>query len=100
MTVVLTIADQPAVAVPRGDTSIGRHGSEHQSLYARALSDREPVSFAATKRLKICAICWVRCWVNLLPKHMTFYELFSKSRRCLPNDAWPSRPARIAGHGA
>jgi hypothetical protein len=32
MTVVLTIADQPAVAVPRGDTSIGRHGSEHHSV--------------------------------------------------------------------
>src|SRR5580693_2656291 len=31
-TVVRTIADQPALAVPRGHTSIGRHGSEHHSV--------------------------------------------------------------------
>jgi hypothetical protein len=71
-----------------------------KSLYARALSDREPVSFASTKRLKIWTICSACCCVNLLPKCMIFYELFSKSRRCLPNNASPNRPARIARHSA
>src|SRR5712671_3282179 len=31
-TVVCTIADEPALAIPRGHTSIGRHGSEHHSV--------------------------------------------------------------------
>src|ERR1700722_16516502 len=31
-TVIRTIADQLALAVPRGHTSIGRHGSEHHSV--------------------------------------------------------------------
>src|SRR3984893_9883680 len=31
-TVVRTIAEQPALAVPSGHTRIGRHGSEHHSV--------------------------------------------------------------------
>src|SRR6202022_1330808 len=51
-TVVRTIADQPALAVPRGHTSIGRHGSEHHSMrgFSSPLPSADAAVFAVARR--------------------------------------------------
>jgi hypothetical protein len=40
--VVRTIADQPALAVPRGHTSIGRHGSKYHSVCGFSVATPSP----------------------------------------------------------
>src|ERR1700730_1897875 len=51
-TVVRTIAEQPALAVPSGHTSIGRHGSEHHSVrgFSAPLPSADAAVSAAARR--------------------------------------------------